>query len=140
MKIAVVGSRDFFLIYDYKSGKYIVDKDKERFAHYILIDGFSGGDILISGGAKGVDIFAEKTIDEWNKIAYSYSTTPKQFKKIILLPDWDRYGKRAGFIRNQLIIDEADKVIAFWNGTSVGTKHSISLAITKKIPIDIYIR
>lgn len=135
MKIAVIGSRDYFLIYDYKLKKYIVDESKEDFASAVLGNAFdSYEDVLISGGAKGVDIFAEATIDKWN----IYSTD--KFKKKIFLPDWDRYGKRAGFLRNQLIIDEADKVIAFWNGNSKGTKNSIDLAVTKKIPIDIYIR
>lgn len=140
MKIAVVGSRDFFLIYDYLNKGYIVDEEKERFAYEILINEFSDGDILISGGAKGVDIFAEKTIDEWNRLKLHVTATISQFQKKIFLPDWDRYGKKAGFIRNQLIIDEADKVIALWDGSSKGTKHSIDLAITKKIPVDIYIR
>ncbi len=134
MKIAVVGSRDFFLIYDYKNLKYIVDKEKEDFAHKVLGDVFAYKDTLISGGAKGVDIFAEATIDGWNK----YATD--KYKKIIFKPDWDKYGKKAGFLRNQLIIDEADKVIAFWDGISKGTKHSLDLAVCKKIPIDIYIR
>lgn len=140
MKIAVVGSRNYFLIYDYIHLKYIIDEEKTRFAHDVIVNEFSLGDILVSGGAEGVDLFAESTIDEWNKCCSEHSNCSKKWDKIILKPDWDKYGKRAGFLRNQLIIDEADKVIAFWDGKSKGTKNSIDLAVTKKIPIDIYIR
>ena len=140
MKIAIVGSRDFFLIYDYKNLKYIVDYVKTSFAHEVIINEFSEGDILISGGAKGVDIFAEATIDEWNKKAYEYSKNPNKLEKKIFKPDWDKYGKKAGFLRNQLIVNEADKVIAFWDGKSKGTKHSIDLAIKAGKPLDIYVR
>jgi ankyrin repeat protein len=48
--------------------------------------------------------------------------------------DWNKYGKRAGFIRNQEIVDNSDFVIAFWDGVSNGTKHSIELAKLDKIP------
>lgn len=71
---------------------------------------------IISGGAKGADTLAEKFAIE-NEIP---------IKKH--LPDWDLYGKRAGFIRNKLIIDDANIVMAFWNGKSKGTQHSINLA------------
>ena len=140
MKIAVVGSRDFFLIYDYKKQEYIVDENKKRFVHEILINDFSNGDILISGGAKGVDIFAEQNIDEWNRMAFVHSRKSNKWGKIIFKPDWNKYGTKAGFLRNQLIIDEADKVIAFWDGKSKGTKISIDLAIKAGKPLDIYIR
>ncbi len=140
MKIAVVGSREFFLIPDDKNLKLIVDYAKTNFAHEILINEFSEGDILVSGGAKGADMFAEATIDDWNEKAYAYSKNPKKWEKIVFKPDWDRYGKKAGFLRNILIINEADKVIAFWDGTSKGTKHSIDLAIKQDKPLDIYVR
>ena len=47
--------------------------------------------------------------------------------------EWDKYGRAAGPIRNQLIINDTDVLIAFIGPNSVGTKHSISLA--KKDPI-----
>jgi len=52
-------------------------------------------------------------------------------KSIIIKPEWNKYGKSAGYKRNSLIINEADKVVAFWKGESKGTKHSIDLAIKK---------
>lgn len=115
MKIAVVGSREF--------------KD-ENLVYHIMHDYFDKEYILISGGARGVDSWAENY----------YKTNYKHPKCNIFKPEWDKYGKSAGFIRNKLIIDEADMVLAFWSNQSRGTKHSIDLAIKAGKPINIYIR
>ena len=55
-------------------------------------------------------------------------------KKIYLL-EWDKYGKKAGPIRNELIIKDADNIIAFWDGESRGTLNSINIAkrLNKKL-------
>ena len=120
-KIAIVGSRKF------KDKKFV----KDTVGKYFDIEY-----TFISGGAHGVDSWAEETIDEMNKIINPVYL----IKKNIYLPNWNKYGKRAGFIRNELIVNEADKVVAFWDGISKGTKHSINLAIKAGKPIDIYIR
>ena len=39
--------------------------------------------------------------------------------------DWERYGKSAGFIRNDEMAAYADKAIIFWDGKSVGSKDMI---------------
>ena len=49
-------------------------------------------------------------------------------KTLIFPANWEKYGKRAGFIRNEDIIKNCDAVIAFWDGKSKGTFHSLSLA------------
>jgi hypothetical protein len=51
--------------------------------------------------------------------------------------DWERYGKSAGMKRNIFIIEKADFVLAFWNGVSKGTLHSIGLAKKMKVPLRI---
>jgi len=43
-------------------------------------------------------------------------------------PDWAKYGKSAGIRRNELIVNDADVVFAFWDGKSKGTAHNIKLA------------
>lgn len=134
MKIAVVGSREF--------------KDIALIKE-ILINEFQPNDVLVSGKAPGVDSIAEGFIDEWN-------SNTGDFPKIIFKADWNnlshpdaiiktnRFGKKydakAGMRRNILIINEADKVIAFWDGKSAGTKNSIDLAIKQGKPLDIYVR
>jgi predicted Rossmann fold nucleotide-binding protein DprA/Smf involved in DNA uptake len=137
MKIAVVGSREF--------------KDKE-FVKKSVLKFFKSGDIFISGGAKGVDRWAEEAI---NRFSADFPNSDSIEKKIYL-PDWDnlahpdaviktrpdgtKYDAKAGYRRNKLIVDEADVVVAFWDGKSKGTKHSIDLAIEAGKPVDIYVR
>jgi len=74
---------------------------------------------VISGGARGADYLAEV-------FAISRGIPTK-----IHYPDWHTYGKKAGFIRNELIVDDADVVFAFWDGESRGTASSIKLARQK---------
>lgn len=100
MKVAIVGSRTF--------------KNLDGIRKFIeLLD---RGTIIISGGAVGVDRCAEKKAKELG------------MRTLIFPANWDRYGKRAGFLRNQEIVKNSDYVIAFWDGTSKGTQHSINLA------------
>lgn len=69
--------------------------------------------ILISGGAKGVDSIAE----EWGR-----------FRKLQIeqhKPDWAKYGKGAGIVRNKEMVLAADFVLIFWDGESKGTKSVI---------------
>jgi hypothetical protein len=107
MKIAIIGSRSFE---DYTLLCNILDKLKDKIT------------LIISGGARGADKLAERYAKE-----NSINTT-------IFLADWEKNGKAAGFIRNQLIIEECDACLAFWDGVSKGTKHSINLCIKHNKP------
>ena len=119
MKIAFVGSREF-------SQKSLVQYITEKFL--VPSSGQPIYNIFISGGAKGVDLWAEETAKNLGA------------ERHIFLPDWDKHGKSAGFIRNKLIVNEADHIVAFWDGQSKGTKSTIDLAINVGKPVDIYIR
>lgn len=104
VKLAVVGSRTFS---DYATLNMILNKIKNEYnLKYIQI---------ISGGAKGADTFAERYA-EINKIP-----------KLIFKADWNKFGKRAGMIRNVDIIKNCDICVAFWDGESHGTAHDIKL-------------
>lgn len=107
-KLAVIGSRTFC---DYELLKTELDK----FPPFILI----------SGGARGADKLAEIYADSVG------------YEKIIFPANWQLYGKSAGFKRNVEIINACQGVVAFWDGISSGTKHSIDLAIKndKKVKI-----
>jgi len=59
---------------------------------------------------------------------------------ITFTPEWDKYGKRAGAIRNQEIVNEADTIIAFWDGQSKGTKITIDMALKAGKPLDLFVR
>lgn len=39
--------------------------------------------------------------------------------------NWEMYGKRAGFMRNEAMGEFADGLLAFWDGESRGTQHMI---------------
>lgn len=69
---------------------------------------------IVSGGARGVDTLARN-------FAIENGLLLKEF-----LPDYNAYGKRAPLIRNDLIIDYADAVLAIWDGESHGTGYVIS--------------
>lgn len=99
MRVAIVGSRTFH------------DKD----LLYRTMDTLTYEDkpviptLIVSGGASGADTLGEA----WAK---EKSIPTKIFK-----PDWVKYGRAAGPIRNREIVKEADLIVAFWDGMSKGT-------------------
>lgn len=74
---------------------------------------------IVSGGAKGADSLAVEH-------AQMLGLRVQIFK-----PDWAQFGRGAGPIRNRLIVDVADVVLAFWDGESKGTKHAVGYAQQK---------
>lgn len=87
--------------------------------------GFDGHKI-ISGGAKGVD-----------QMARNFAIAHK-IPIIEHIPDWNKYGKKAGYLRNKQIIDECDICIAIWDGSSPGTEHDIRLCKQLKKRLYLY--
>ena len=84
--------------------------------------------IIISGHCSGVDIMGEKYAAE------------NGFNVEIFIPEWEKYGRAAGPIRNKKMVECADLVIAFWDGRSKGTSSLIKYAQNSKkevITIDI---
>ena len=80
------------------------------------------GDEIVSGGAKGVDACAAEYARENGIKLYEF------------LPDYEQYGRAAPIVRNREIVDYADRVIVFWDGSSKGTLSVINYA--KKIGKD----
>ncbi|MCL2069834.1 MAG: DUF2493 domain-containing protein [Treponema sp.] len=106
MKLAVIGSRS---IEKLDLDKYIKEKP----------------DMVISGGAKGIDTIAW----EW--------ALKNNIEIVVHRPNYNLHRKKAALRRNDIIIDEADKIMAFWNGESTGTKYVIDRAIKIKKNIEI---
>ena len=73
-------------------------------------------DLIISGGAKGIDKLAEAFADR------------HQISKLIIYPQYRRYGKAAPIKRNRQMVDFADAVLAVWDGHSKGTLGTIRYA------------
>ena len=72
--------------------------------------------LILCGGANGADSLGERyALDSDIPIEY-------------FLADWDNYGKSAGYIRNKKMAENAQALIALWDGKSKGTKHMIDLA------------
>lgn len=71
---------------------------------------------IVSGGAKGIDTMAARFAKKFGK------------KMTIYPAEWHKYGRSAGPMRNQFIIDRADLVIAFPDAQSVGTRDSMKKA------------
>lgn len=72
--------------------------------------------LLLSGGARGVDRLGE----QW---AEANGIPVQQFT-----PDWDGWGKPAGHVRNRQMAEEADALVAIWDGVSPGTRGMIQEA------------
>ena len=114
MKYIVAGSRDFT---DY----ILLSRILSEFIGFNL-DINADKPTIISGTAKGADKLGEK---------YAIDTGCHLIK---MPADWDKLGKRAGYVRNQQMANRADRCIVFWDGESKGSKHMIDIAINAKIP------
>ncbi len=82
---------------------------------------------IVSGGAKGIDTCAKE-------YAVSNGIPITEF-----LPEYSRFGKAAPLKRNLRIIDYADRVIAFWDGKSRGTKYVIDSCKALNKAITVYV-
>lgn len=80
---------------------------------------------IICGEARGADTLGRKYAEEHGIAVESFPA------------NWEKYGKSAGYIRNQEMVNNADALIAFWDGKSRGTKNMIEIAEKKGIPIRI---
>lgn len=81
--------------------------------------------VIVSGEANGADKLGERFAEEHNL-------------GLIKMPaDWDKYGKSAGYKRNQEMAEIANACIVFWDGESFGSKHMIDIAKEKGIPVKV---
>lgn len=115
MRILVCGSRGFFS----PNHKYELEQElKEHFPIEALIHG---------GCPKSADELASEFAHERN------------ITEIVYRADWAAHGRSAGFRRNQEMVqlEDADLVVAIWDGKSKGTEHTIRLAVQEDIPVHI---
>jgi hypothetical protein len=113
MKIIIAGSRSFN---DYKKLCSVCD--------YMLQN--QNGIEIVSGVAFGADKLGELYAKE-----HGYQIT--QF-----FAEWDKFGKSAGYKRNEEMAKYADALIVFWNGQSKGTEHMINLGKQYGLKIKIH--
>ena len=79
--------------------------------------------IIVSGTARGADRLGERYAKE------------RGFQLRQFPADWLNDEKKAGPIRNAKMADNADALIAFWDGQSRGTKNMIETAKRKGLVI-----
>jgi len=108
VKLAVIGSRSFA-------------NDRLMAAELSKQEGVTE---VVSGGARGADQMAER----WAR--------KNGIETRIFYPDHKRY-RHPYHHRNRLIAEHCDKLVAFWDGHSTGTRYTIDYA--KKIgkPVEV---
>jgi len=114
MKLGVVGSR----------------QNIPREKVYQILDGIHQTfyiEVIISGGADGVDSFA----GEW--------ASQHKIKLLVIDPQWHKFGKSAGARRNQEIVNASDKILILWDGKSRGTKITLNMARKAKKPLQLFV-
>lgn len=84
-------------------------------------------DVIITGGAQGIDTIAEQ-------FAISHGV-----RVVVIRPDYATHHRKAPLIRNQKIVEQADEVIAIWDGASKGTKYTIDWAKRKGKPVHVFL-
>ncbi len=82
--------------------------------------------VVVSGGCWGVDRAAVAA-------AASAGLASEEMPA-----EWQRFGRSAGFRRNAALVASVDGLIAFWDGRSQGTAHSIALARSRGIWLRVY--
>lgn len=118
--IIIAGSRDFT---DYN----IV---KRSLKNFLVSKQTSDKPTIICGMARGADMLGYR-------LAKEFKLPLKEFPA-----DWERFGKSAGYIRNEQMAKYAQEqgngvLFAFWDGKSKGTKWMIELA--KKYNLEVHI-
>ncbi len=111
IRVAIVGSRGF------QRRDWVVEFVKNLPPNVTVVSGHC---------ANSPDVWAEKVAKE------------RGLPTLIFPADWGEHGKAAGFIRNKLIVEAADIIVAFWDEESRGTKHTMDLAKAAGKPVQVF--
>jgi hypothetical protein len=113
MNLIIAGGRDFsnYDLLKLETMKFITEYKP---THQITV---------ISGKANGTDQLGERFANEFNLNLLEFPA------------DWNKWGKQAGPKRNREMAKHATHLIAFWDGTSKGTKNMIETAIEFELKV-----
>lgn len=97
--------------------------------HWVMryVDSLGPDDVVVTGCARGVDEMARISADQLGKAF------------VVHRADWDAHGKAAGPLRNKQIVEDCDRVVAFWDGVSRGTRSTIRLANDAGKPVELFL-
>ena len=115
MKVIIAGSRD---VTSYKT--------VEQAIFNATMCGIPEITEVVSGTARGVDMLGERYANDNGILIKRFAA------------NWDRYGKKAGYIRNQDMANYADALISVWDGVSRGSKHMINIAEENGLIVYVY--
>lgn len=109
-RVIIAGGRDFndYPLLKQKCDTFLANKAKNNKI------------VIVSGTAKGADRLGERYARE------------RGYQVVRYPANWDRDGNSAGPIRNAKMAENADALIAFWDGNSRGTYNMIDLAANKE--------
>ena len=96
-RVIIAGGRDFD---DYRLLSETMDS---------LLRNITEEIIVVCGKTRGADTLGEKYAKE------------RGYRVDYYPADWKRFGKRAGYLRNEQMAQNADALVAFWDGESRGT-------------------
>lgn len=78
--------------------------------------------VIVSGTARGADKLGERYAAE------------RHYKLLRYPADWNTHGKKAGYLRNVQMSQNAEALVALWDGKSRGTQHMIRIAEARDLP------
>ncbi len=82
---------------------------------------------VITGGARGVD-----------RIAHDIATEAGVDTRVFPA-EWNKHGRRAGYLRNVEMARHATHLLAFWDGESRGTKHMMDIATERGLRVTVWL-
>ena len=124
-KLEALGFKAFHRIITFTGSRSIVNRDRVYRLLDRIVNVYEQKEVLkqdmlwITGGADGIDTIVANYAEECN-IPFT-----------IIPALWDKYGNKAGILRNKVMVDFADVVVGFWNGKSLGTKQCLEYARKK---------
>ena len=112
--VIIAGSREF-------SNYELLEEACDHILENKIKDGYKI--TVLSGHARGADLLGERY------------ATKKGFEIKTFPADWDRYGRKAGFKRNEKMAELGNALIAFFadGADSKGTKHMVKTAREKNL-------
>lgn len=149
MRVAIVGSRGY--------------PDRGRVARFVhALAAKHPGAVVVSGGARDVDTWAEQAARNVGLAVVSYrphefeameggklfsieTVTHGQAAQELVVAKHRRINppcfpsfRQAAFARNGWIVEDAEQVVAFWNGSSSGTADTLERARLAGVPRHVY--
>lgn len=113
MRVAIVGSRHF--------------SEPERVAEYV--NGLPARASIVTGSASGVDAAATRAA---RARGLAVRVMPASFEE---LKDESRSAAR-----NQKLIDACDVLVAFWDGSSTGTRATVERALDSGKEVHVFVQ